>query len=40
MSKEISCLNVLTLEEVYELHEKEGFEFLVEDGVVTDVCAG
>lgn len=26
-----------TLEELYELHKKEGFEFVIEDGVITDV---
>lgn len=36
MSKEISCLNALTLERVCELNE-EGYEFVIEDGKVTDV---
>ena len=26
-----------TLEELIELHEKKGFEFVIEDGVITDV---
>lgn len=26
-----------TLEELYELHEKKGFEFVIEDGVITNV---
>ena len=26
-----------TLEDLYELHEKKGFEFVIEDGVITDV---
>ena len=37
MKKEMSCLNVLTIEEAIELHEKEGFEFVIEGGVITDV---
>ena len=39
MSKEMSCLNALTLEELYELNEA-GTEFVVEDGVITDVIHG
>lgn len=26
-----------TLEDLYELHDKKGFEFVIEDGVVVDV---
>jgi hypothetical protein len=26
-----------TLEDLYELHDKKGFEFVVEDGEITDV---
>ena len=26
-----------TLEDLYELHDKKGFEFVIEDGVITDV---
>lgn len=29
-----------TLEDLIELHEKKGFEFVVEDGVITDVLHG
>ena len=36
MSKEMSCLNALTLEELCELNE-QGYEFVVENGVITDV---
>jgi hypothetical protein len=40
MKNEMSCLNALTLEEVIELHEKEGFEFVIEGGAITDVLHG
>jgi len=36
MKNEILCANLLTIEEVCELHEL-GFEFVVEGGVITDV---
>ncbi len=26
-----------TLEDLYELHDKKGFEFVIEDGEITDV---
>jgi hypothetical protein len=39
MIKEISCLNALTLERVCELNE-EGYEFVIENGVITDVIHG
>ena len=26
-----------TIEDLIELHEKKGFEFVIEDGVITDV---
>lgn len=26
-----------TLEDLYELHEKKGIEFVIEDGVITNV---
>lgn len=29
-----------TLEDLVELHEKKGFEFVVEDGVITNVLHG
>ena len=29
-----------TLEELIELHEKKGFEFVIEDGVITNVLHG
>lgn len=29
-----------TVEELIELHEKKGFEFVIEDGGVTDVLLG
>jgi hypothetical protein len=38
MKNEMSCVNLLTIEKVIELHEKEGYEFVIEDGVITDVC--
>lgn len=37
MSKDI---NKATLEELYELHEKKGYEFVIEDGVISDVIHG
>lgn len=27
----------VTLEDLYELHEKKGYEFVVENGVITNV---
>lgn len=36
MSKEISCVDVLTLEELCELNE-QGYSFVVEDGSITKV---
>lgn len=33
---EMSCVNMLTLGDLYVLHE-QGFEFLIEDGVIADV---
>lgn len=30
----------ITLEDLYELNEKEGLEFVIEDGVITDVLFG
>ena len=29
-----------TLEDLYELHEKKGFEFVIEDGVIVNVLHG
>lgn len=29
--------NEATLEDFYELHEKKGYEFVIENGVITDV---
>lgn len=29
-----------TLEDLYELHEKKGYEFVIEDGVITNVLHG
>lgn len=29
-----------TLEDLIELHEKKGFEFVIEDGVIKDVIHG
>lgn len=36
---EMSCVNMLTLSDLYVLHE-QGFEFTIEDGVITDVHTG
>lgn len=39
MSNEMSCVNLLTVEELCKLNE-QGFEFVVEDGVISDVLHG
>ena len=40
MANEMLCVNLLTLEDVIELHEKEGYEFVIEGGAITDVLHG
>lgn len=37
MGNDLIYGHVMTLEEAYRLNEKYGFEFLIENGVITDV---
>lgn len=37
MNLELICKGKATLEDLYELHEKKGYEFVIEDGVITNV---
>lgn len=40
MDMNLICGGEATLEDLIELHEKNGFEFVIEDGVITNVIHG